>query len=128
MAQRLRHTLGKRTGAIPRRFESCLLRTSTSSVLREGHHMYFTYILLCDKKIYYVGMTSDLKRRIKQHKDGKALFTKKFSDIELVYHEPHETKELAEKREKQLKGWSFTKKKALIEDRLNKLVKLSRST
>ena len=26
VAQRLRHTLGKRTGAIPRRFESCLLR------------------------------------------------------------------------------------------------------
>lgn len=28
VAQRLRHTLGKRTGAIPRRFESCLLRSS----------------------------------------------------------------------------------------------------
>ncbi len=28
VAQRLRHALGKRAGAIPRRFESCLLRRS----------------------------------------------------------------------------------------------------
>jgi putative endonuclease len=89
--------------------------------------MNYTYILLCDQKIYYVGMTSDLKRRIKQHKDGKSLFTKKFSDIELVHQEQYETKELAEKREKQLKGWSFAKKKALIEGRVEELVKFSRS-
>ena len=89
---------------------------------------WYTYILLCDQKIYYVGMTLDLKRRIKQHKDGMSLFTKKFSDTELVHCEQYETKELAEKREKQLKGWSFAKKKALIEGKLFKLIQLSRST
>ena len=72
-------------------------------------------------------MTSDLKRRIKQHKDGGSLFTKKFSDIELAHYEQRETKELAEKRERQLKGWSFAKKKVLTEGRIEKLVKLSRS-
>ena len=89
---------------------------------------WYTYILLCDQKIFYAGMTSDLKRRVDQHKDGKSLFTRKFSDIELVHSEQYETKELAEKREKQLKGWSFAKKKALVDGREEKLVKLSRST
>jgi putative endonuclease len=72
---------------------------------------WYTYILLCDQKIFYVGMTSDLERRVKQHKEKQSLFTKKFSEIDLVYSEKSETKELAEKREKQLKGWSFARKK-----------------
>jgi putative endonuclease len=98
-------------------------------VLRDEYYMkWYTYILLCDQKMYYVGMTSDLKRRVNQHKDGKSLFTKKFSDIELVYFEQSDAKDLAEKREKQLKGWSFAKKKALVENRRDKLVKLSRNT
>ena len=89
---------------------------------------WYTYILLCDQKIYYVGMTSDLERRIKQHKLKQSLFTKKFSDIKIVHYEEYETKDAAEKREKQLKGWSFAKKKALIESRMDKLISLSRST
>jgi putative endonuclease len=89
---------------------------------------WYTYILLCDQKIFYVGMTSDLERRVKQHKEKQSMFTKKFSEIDLVYSEKSETKELAQEREKQLKGWSFAKKKSLIEGRLEKLVKLSRST
>jgi putative endonuclease len=118
-----------RGSQIPRRFESCLLRTSTSSVLRDGCCMnWYTYILLCDQKIYYVGMTSDVDRRVVQHKEKGSIFTKKFSEIELVYSEISNTKALAEKREKQLKGWSFAKRKALIEGRLEKLIKLSRST
>jgi len=72
-------------------------------------------------------MTSDLETRVKQHKDGMSLYTKKFSDIELVYSEHYQTKREAGKREKQLKGWSFAKKKALIGGKISKLVQLSRS-
>mgnify|MGYP002860805107 FL=1 len=72
-------------------------------------------------------MTSDIGLRLKQHKEGSSLYTKKFSDINLMYQEQHETKKLAKEREKQLKGWSVAKKKALIEGKLELLTKLCRS-
>ena len=97
------------------------------SASRVMYMNWYIYILLCDQKIFYVGMTSNVKGRLEQHKKGKSLYTKKFSDIELVYQEQCDTKKLAEKREKQLKGWSFAKKKALIEENISKLIELSRS-
>ena len=48
------------------------------------------------------------------HKEGKSFFTKKFSDIELVYCEKYKDKHEAAKREQQLKGWSRAKKQLLL--------------
>ena len=80
--------------------------------------MWFVYILLCDQKTFYVGITDNLKLRINKHKDKKSFFTKKFSDIEIVYCEKYSSKYLAAKREKQLKGWNQAKKKMLLEGKL----------
>lgn len=77
-------------------------------------YMWYTYILLCDKKTFYVGMTNNLESRLMQHKNKESFFTKKFSDIELVYSEQYNTKSEAAAREKQLKGWSHVKKEKLI--------------
>jgi len=52
--------------------------------------------------------------RIKKHIEKKSFFTKKFSKIRLVYCEMYKTEQNAAKREKQLKGWSRTKKQMLI--------------
>lgn len=53
-----------------------------------------------------MGYTSDLEKRIEQHKKGKgALFTKKYNVIELIYFESFNDSSLARKREKQLKNW-----------------------
>ncbi len=54
----------------------------------------------------YIGVTSDLPKRIWQHREGVADgFTKKHGIKTLVYYEQHETMEAAITREKQMKDW-----------------------
>ena len=64
----------------------------------------------------YVGVTSDLRKRAWQHREG-ALdgFTKQNGCKLLVWYEVHATMEYAILREKQLKGGSRKRKLALIE-------------
>lgn len=85
------------------------------------------YILLCDQKTYYVGLTSNIPQRFKSHKNKENLATKKFSEVKLVYSEDFETRKEAEKREIQLKKWSSAKKKALVDGDIELLIKLSKS-
>jgi putative endonuclease len=75
------------------------------------------YILASSRNgTLYVGVTSDLQRRIHQHKSGAIEgFTKKYNIHSLVYFEVAETMDVAIAREKQLKGGSRQKKIALIE-------------
>jgi len=80
--------------------------------------MHFVYLLLCDQKTFYTGITNDLKRRINKHKEKGSFFTKKFSDIKLVYCEKYPTIYEAASREKQLKGWSHAKKQMLVDGKL----------
>lgn len=80
--------------------------------------MWYVYMLLCDQKTYYIGITNELKRRIKLHTLKKSFFTKKFSEIRLVYCEKYKTKQKAVRREKQLKGWSRAKKQMLVDGKL----------
>jgi putative endonuclease len=65
----------------------------------------------------YIGVTSDLAKRVWQHKkdvvDG---FTKRYSVHQLVWYELHETMESAIGREKALKNWKRVWKLALIEN------------
>jgi len=88
--------------------------------------MWYVYILECDKRIYYVGLTDNIERRIGQHEKKQSFYTKQFSNIELVYKEKHVSRKNAEKREVQLKKWSVVKKKALIMGNLSMLKKLSK--
>ena len=88
---------------------------------------WLVYILFCDQKTFYVGITSNLDKRLKEHKSGYSPYTKKFSEIKLVYQEQHPKKSTAKKRENQLKGWSIAKKKALIAGNKDLLLKLSKS-
>jgi putative endonuclease len=84
--------------------------------------MWYVYILLCDKKTYYVGITNDLQERLREHKAGQSFFTKQFSDFELVRQEWYPDKTSAAKRERQLKGWSHEKKSELIKGACAKIV------
>jgi len=77
------------------------------------------YVYIMTNKIYwvlYVWVTSDLQKRISQHKslevDG---FTKKYKLIKLVYFEEIWDIETAINREKQLKWLLRSKKIQLIE-------------
>ncbi|WP_047550205.1 GIY-YIG nuclease family protein [Methylotenera sp. G11] len=75
------------------------------------------YILASKKNgILYVGVTSDLIKRVWQHKNDLAEgFTKKYAVHELVYYEIHETMESAIAREKNIKAWKRAWKIELIE-------------
>ena len=85
------------------------------------------YILFCDQKTYYVGITEDVERRLKQHQRKESFWTKKFSDIKLVYKEKYPIRAQAERREIQLKKWSAAKKNALINGNKELLKELSKS-
>ncbi|MDZ7585995.1 MAG: GIY-YIG nuclease family protein [Thiobacillus sp.] len=64
----------------------------------------------------YTGVTSDLVKRIWQHKNNLADgFTQKYSVHMLVYYELADEMTAAISREKQIKGGSRARKLALIE-------------
>ncbi len=64
----------------------------------------------------YVGVTSDLMRRVWEHKtDAADGFTKQHGVHTLVYAEFHDTMDNAIRREKLLKRWQRAWKLALIE-------------
>ena len=64
----------------------------------------------------YTGVTSDLPKRIGQHKQGDVSgFTRKHGVYTLVWYEMHETMEAAITREKQIKEWKRAWKLELIE-------------
>jgi len=78
---------------------------------------YYVYILASKKNgTLYVGVTSDIIKRIYEHKNGFSEgFTKKYSVHNLVYYETTESVESAITREKQLKKWNRDWKTKLIE-------------
>ena len=66
----------------------------------------------------YVGVTSDLVKRVWQHRnDVFEGFTKRYGVHMLVYYEMHASMVVAIEREKQLKKWNRAWKLALIEER-----------
>ena len=68
--------------------------------------MYYVYFLASPKtKWIYIGVTNDLKRRIKEHKSGNSRYTKKANDWKLVYYEAYLDKKDAVIRERKLKKY-----------------------
>jgi len=64
----------------------------------------------------YVGVTSDLVKRVWEHKEDLADgFTKRYGVHTLVWYELHESMEVAIRREKAIKGWKRRWKLELIE-------------
>ena len=64
----------------------------------------------------YTGVTSDLPKRVWQHRDGTIDgFTKRYGCKTLVWFEMHDTMEAAILREKQIKAGSRKAKLRLIE-------------
>jgi len=71
-----------------------------------GLDMYFVYILKSEKQErYYVGCTSNLKRRIDEHNLGKVISTKAYTPWSLVYVENYSFRSDAFEREKQIKSY-----------------------
>ncbi|MFC1595754.1 GIY-YIG nuclease family protein [Candidatus Margulisiibacteriota bacterium] len=79
---------------------------------------YYVYIMASKRNgTLYIGVTSDLIKRIYEHKSGIADgFTKKYNVYNLVYFEEHNDIRDAINREKQMKKWNRNWKIELIEE------------
>jgi putative endonuclease len=83
---------------------------------RMRRHIYHVYILASASRVFYTGVTNDLKRRVIEHKQRRVPgFTQKYNVTELMYFEPFRDVRDAIAREKQIKGWTRAKRIALIE-------------
>ena len=80
---------------------------------------YYVYLLAnYSNTTLYTGVTSDLVRRIYEHKNKIITgFTSKYNVNKLVYFEETGDVNAALKREKQIKGWLRAKKERLIESK-----------
>ena len=67
--------------------------------------MYYTYIVASRSHNFYVGVTSKLEARIRQHREGDFDgYSKRYRCNRLVWFERHSSVHMAFAREKQLKG------------------------
>lgn len=77
---------------------------------------YYVYILASKTRRIYIGMTSDLERRLYEHRHGiRSVFASGYNMVRLVYVEDYTQVNDAIARERQLKNWRREKKIALIE-------------
>jgi putative endonuclease len=77
--------------------------------------IYSVYIMASRSLNFYIGISSDLYKRVWQHKNHTfGGFTAKYHIERLVYYESFDDVAKAIAREKQLKGWIRLKKIALI--------------
>ena len=74
------------------------------------------YILRCCDGTLYTGITTDVDRRLEEHRTGKgAKYTRGRGPLELVYQEVCGDKSTALKREAEIKKLPRTEKMKLIE-------------
>ena len=78
---------------------------------------YYVYILTnATNVVLYIGVTSDLIRRVYEHKNNFVKgFTQRYNIHKLVYYEVFSDPENAITREKKLKGSSGARKNRLVE-------------
>ena len=80
----------------------------------------FVYLLKCRDASLYAGWTTDVDRRLRQHRAGKASkYTRARLPVELVYVEELASRREAMRREIELKQLSREEKLALVGDRIS---------
>jgi predicted GIY-YIG superfamily endonuclease len=90
--------------------------------------MWYVYILECQNKAFYTGVTNNIERRFKDHRAGDGgHYTSYNRPKRILYTEGFKDKSEAETREQQIKCWSKSKKLALIKDDRAELINLSKS-
>ena len=77
--------------------------------------MWYVYILLCEDKSLYTGITNNLKKRFVEHKKGLgSKYTRSHKPVRIIHQENFPTKSEALKREAEIKSWSRMKKINMI--------------
>jgi len=76
--------------------------------------MHYVYLLRSLKdESFYIGYTKDLRKRIKEHNQGKTKSIKCKIPLELIYYEAYKNKTDARKRELELKKKGYSKEQLL---------------
>lgn len=80
---------------------------------------YYVYLITNqNNKVLYTGVTSNLERRIFEHKNKLVKgFTEKYNVNKLVFFEQTSDVYSALNREKEIKGWLRIKKNKLVESK-----------
>ncbi|HLB63518.1 MAG TPA: GIY-YIG nuclease family protein [Anaerolineales bacterium] len=90
---------------------------------------FYVYILECADGKYYIGMTNSLQLRLAQHQAGHdpGSFTFSRRPVTLVWTESFPTEQQARECERQLKGWSTAKKRAVVQQGLTSVHAVARA-
>lgn len=79
--------------------------------------MYFVYLIECGDGSIYTGITTNVKRRFSEHKNGKGgHYTSSKQVVRILYTEKLKTRSEATKREFEIKSWSRKDKLNLIKN------------
>ncbi len=79
---------------------------------------YWVYILTNKSNTLYIGITSNLEKRLFEHKNKLVKgFTEKYNIDKLIYFEEYSSPLEAIQREKELKGWTRKRKMELIKEK-----------
>ena len=106
---------------------TCRLSALLEATKPEHDPMPYMYILECADRSLYVGSARNLEHRLAQHSDGEgAAYTRTRLPVRLLYFEKFDRVDDAYRREKQVQGWSRSKRLALVKGQLDKLPPLSR--
>lgn len=90
---------------------------------------FWTYMLHCADRSFYVGHTDNLETRIAQHDSGKIPgYTHMRLPIKLVWSQSFGSRIEALEAERQIKGWNRAKKLALIREDWALISSLARSS
>jgi putative endonuclease len=81
--------------------------------------VFYVYMIASRLCVVYTGMTNDLVRRLREHRQkfGRG-FTSQYNVDRLVWFEEHGNPTSAILREKEIKGWTRSKKVELIEGKI----------
>jgi putative endonuclease len=76
--------------------------------------MYFVYLLGCKDGTLYTGITTDVQRRLLEHKNGiGSRYTRAHGAKRMLYTEKYKNRSLASKREAEIKKMTRVEKLAL---------------
>jgi len=77
--------------------------------------MWFVYIVRCEDRTLYTGITTDAARRVEQHNSGRgASYTRSRGPVALVYVESADDRGAALRREHEIKRMTALEKQRLV--------------
>ncbi len=90
----------------------------------KDHNYHYTYLIRSVKSgKWYIGITSDLRKRFHQHQNNESTYTKGRGPFELIYYEACQNRLDAESRERYLKSGMGRR---YIKNRLKRFLSLTR--